>query len=65
MKSIKFKLQSEETPTGTTYQARIASGADQILVPIVETTPIRAELAMFRICSVVNQVAGNCAGVEQ
>jgi hypothetical protein len=41
------------------------SGADQILIPIVETTPIRAELAMFRICSVVNQVSGNFAKVEQ
>jgi hypothetical protein len=41
------------------------SGADQILIPIVETTPIRAELAMFRICSVVNQVSGNSAKVEQ
>ena len=62
---ISFKLLSEETPTGTTYQARITSGADQILIPIVETTPIRAELAMFRICSVVNQVSGNFAKVEQ
>jgi len=62
---ISFKLLSEETPTWTTYQARITSGADQILIPIVETTPIRAELAMFRICSVVNQVSGVSAKVEQ
>lgn len=65
MKSIKFKLLTQETPTGTAYQARISSGADQIIVPIEESTPIRAEIAMFRICSVVNQVSGNCAGIEQ